>query len=112
MEKDRFLVYEDKCLKRPISPDDNSFYSEILKNMAITRTKRFKVENEHDDSQLTTVNNTTSTSNQQIKINPDESEPQHKTTKRKHSIESINVSKEFDIFLGLQTFWIIKCDLN
>ncbi|XP_008184073.2 uncharacterized protein LOC100575459 isoform X3 [Acyrthosiphon pisum] len=86
MEKNRFLVSEDKCLKRQKRPIDSSFYSEIRKTVA--NMKRSKVVSKEDDLQLTTIGNTASSSKQQVERKPVESQPQHNTRKRKYSNES------------------------
>ncbi|XP_060855867.1 uncharacterized protein LOC132933613 [Metopolophium dirhodum] len=88
IEKDRFLVCEDKCLKRQKRANDSSFYTEICKT--VENMKRSKVVSKDDDLQLTTIGNTTNISKQQVERNPDESLQQHKTTKRKYSNESTN----------------------
>lgn len=93
MEKNRFLVSEDKCLKRQKRPIDSSFYTEIRKTVA--NMKRSKVVIKEDDLQLTTIGNTANSSKQQVERKPVESQPQHNTRKRKYSNESTDVSKYF-----------------
>jgi len=102
IEKDRFLICEGKGLKRQKQANDSNFYSQVLQNNNLTSRKRLKVVNTHDDSQLTTIAITKNTLKQEIKRDTDESEQQQKTTKRKHSIESINVSISI---LELRVFW-------
>lgn len=104
IEKDRFLVCENKSLKRQKRVNDSSFYTEICKNMTVANNKRSKVVSEHDDSQLTSIKNTTDTSKQLVKRNPDDSLQQHKTMKRKYSNDSTNVS----IYFFAKIFWIRK----
>lgn len=102
IEKDRFLVCEDKSLKRQKRANDSSFYTENCKNMTVANNKRSKVVSKHDDFQLTSIENTTNTSKQQV--NPDDSQHQHKTMKRKYSNDSTNVS----IYFLVKIFWIRK----
>jgi len=101
IEKDRFLVCKDKCLKPQKRANDNSFYTENRQNIA--NMKRSKVVSKDDDLQLTTIGNTTNTSKQRVKRNSDESQQQqNKSMKRKYSTESTNVSTY--IFFGLKCF--------
>jgi len=54
--------------------------------------KRSKIVNTHEDSQLNNIEIIENNLKKQIRHDSDESKQQQKTTKRKHSIESTDVS--------------------
>lgn len=108
IEKDRFLICEDEGLKRQKRANDINVYSKVFKNKNHTSMKRSKVVNTHDDSQSIEIEISNDTKKQEIKLDLDVSEQQQETAKRKHSIESTNVSISF---LKLRIFWYKKCIL-
>ncbi|XP_025191461.1 uncharacterized protein LOC112591757 [Melanaphis sacchari] len=90
IEKDRFLVCQDKSSKTKKRSNDCIVLTDDYDSTTTVHKKRFKVDNKYNDSQLTALPNTLNTPEQHTGRSKVKSREKHKILKRKHSSDSCN----------------------